>query len=550
MTEDILQAPTAATSTDGPATSRVTAEARRRRTFAVISHPDAGKSTLTEALVLHANVITEAGAIHGKAGRRATVSDWMEMEKARGISITSTALQFPYRAPSGQDCVINLLDTPGHADFSEDTYRVLTAVDCAVMLIDAAKGLEPQTLKLFEVCRLRRIPIITVINKWDRPGRDPLELIDEIQSRIGLRPTPLTWPVGIAGDFKGVLDRRTGNFIRFTRTAGGAKAAPEEHITPDRAHAAAGDDWDNAVEESELLSADGSDYDQDTFLGCETTPLLFTSAALNFGVNQLLDVLVQLAPAPHGQLDTEGHRRPAESPFSAFVFKVQAGMDSAHRDRIAYARVCSGTFERGEVLTHATTGKPFVTKYAQSVFGQQRSTLDTAWPGDVIGLANANVLRPGDTLYRDVPVQYPPIPSFSPEHFAVARGTDPSKHKQFRKGIEQLEQEGVVQVLRSDRRGDQAPVFAAVGPMQFEVASHRMAAEMSAPISLESLPYTVARAASPEDVDFLSRQPSVEVFTRTDGVILVLFSTKWRLEGFQRDNPNVVLQSLVAAGDD
>ena len=550
MTDTSPQTPGTLTAAEGRAADRITAEARRRRTFAVISHPDAGKSTLTEALVLHANRISEAGAIHGKSGRRATVSDWMDMEKARGISITSTALQFPYRAPSGQDCVINLLDTPGHADFSEDTYRVLTAVDCAVMLIDAAKGLEPQTLKLFEVCRLRRIPIITVINKWDRPGRDPLELLDEIQSRIGLRPTPLTWPVGIAGDFKGVLDRRTGNFIRYTRTAGGAKAAPEEHIAPADAHDAAGVDWDNAVEESELLAADGSDYDEDTFLGCETTPLLFTSAALNFGVNQLLDVLVQLAPSPHGQLDVDGHRRPAEAPFSAFVFKVQAGMDSAHRDRIAYARVCSGTFERGEVLTHATTGKPFVTKYAQSVFGQQRSTLDTAWPGDVIGLANANVLRPGDTLYRDVPVQYPPIPSFSPEFFAVARGTDPSKHKQFRKCIDQLEQEGVVQVLRSDRRGDQAPVFAAVGPMQFEVATHRMATELSAPISLESLPYTVARAADPGDVEFLQRQPSVEVFTRTDGVILVLFSTKWRLEGFQRDNPSVKLQSLVAAGDD
>jgi peptide chain release factor 3 len=550
MTDNRLQAPAALSAAEGRAADRITAEARRRRTFAVISHPDAGKSTLTEALVLHANIITEAGAIHGKSGRRATVSDWMEMEKARGISITSTALQFPYRAPSGQDCVINLLDTPGHADFSEDTYRVLTAVDCAVMLIDAAKGLEPQTLKLFEVCRLRRIPIITVINKWDRPGRDPLELLDEIQTRIGLRPTPLTWPVGIAGDFKGVLDRRSGIFIRYTRTAGGAKAAPEEHIAPADAHDAAGLDWDNAVEESELLEADGSDYDQDTFLGCESTPVLFTSAALNFGVNQLLDVLVQLAPSPHGQLDVEGHRRPADSPFSAFVFKVQAGMDSAHRDRIAYARVCSGTFERGEVLTHATTGKPFVTKYAQSVFGQQRSTLDTAWPGDVIGLANANMLRPGDTLYRDIPVQYPPIPSFSPEHFAVARGTDPSKHKQFRKGIEQLEQEGVVQVLRSDRRGDQAPVFAAVGPMQFEVATHRMAGEFSSPISLEPLPYTVARAADPGDVEFLQRQPSVEVFTRTDGVILVLFSTKWRLEGFQRDNPSVKLISLVAAGDD
>ncbi|MDQ1320508.1 MAG: peptide chain release factor 3 [Actinomycetota bacterium] len=533
----------------GPAAQRLTGEAGRRRTFAVISHPDAGKSTLTEALALHARAINEAGAIHGKAGRRATVSDWMEMEQARGISITSTALQFPYTSPDGQDCVINLLDTPGHADFSEDTYRVLSAVDCAVMLIDAAKGLEPQTLKLFQVCRHRRIPILTVINKWDRPGRNALELLDEIQQRIGLKPTPLTWPVGIAGDFKGVLDRRTGNFIRFTRTAGGATAAPEEHISPDRAEDAAGIDWVNAAEECELLSADGSDHDQDTFLTGETTPVLFTSAALNFGVNQLLDTLVRIAPPPSGQRDVDGVLRPVDSPFSAFVFKVQAGMDSAHRDRIAYARVCSGTFERGDVLTHAATGKPFVTKYAQSVFGQQRSTLDSAWPGDVIGLANAAALRPGDTLYRDVPVHFPPIPSFSPEHFAVARGTDPSKHKQFRKGIEQLDQEGVVQVLRSDRRGDQAPVFAAVGPMQFEVASHRMAGEFSSPIALEPLPYTVARAIHPEDAAVAQKQVSMEVLTRSDGVMLALFTTKWRLQGFQEDNPDVRLSSLVAAGD-
>ncbi|HTM85319.1 MAG TPA: peptide chain release factor 3, partial [Mycobacterium sp.] len=449
MTDNALDSSTVA----APQSGRIAAEAARRRTFAVISHPDAGKSTLTEALVLHARAITEAGAVHGKAGRRATVSDWMEMEKARGISITSTALQFPYTTPSGRDCVINLLDTPGHADFSEDTYRVLTAVDSAVMLIDAAKGLEPQTLKLFQVCRHRRIPIITVINKWDRPGRHALELLDEIQARIGLRPTPLTWPVGIAGDFKGVLDRRSGNFIRFTRTAGGATVAPEEHIAAAAAHDAAGDDWETAVEESELLTADGSDYDRETFLDCVSTPLLFTSAALNFGVNQLLDVLTELAPPPGAALDVDGTRRGTDAPFSAFVFKVQAGMDSNHRDRIAYARVYSGTFERGDVLTHAATGKPFVTKYAQSVFGQQRSTLDTAWPGDVIGLANAVALRPGDTLYCDVPVQYPPIPSFSPEHFAVARNADPSKHKQFRRGIEQLDQEGVVQVLRSDRRG-------------------------------------------------------------------------------------------------
>ncbi|OBB84645.1 peptide chain release factor 3 [Mycolicibacterium peregrinum] len=538
MTENALDAPAAKTAQ----AAKIAAEAARRRTFAVISHPDAGKSTLTEALALHARVITEAGAIHGKAGRRSTVSDWMDMEKARGISITSTALQFPYR-----DCVINLLDTPGHADFSEDTYRVLTAVDCAVMLIDAAKGLEPQTLKLFQVCKHRGIPIITVINKWDRPGRHALELMDEIHERIGLRTTPLTWPVGIAGDFKGVMDRRAEKFIRFTRTAGGATAAPEEHIAAADAHAAAGDDWDTAVEESELLSMDGSDYDRETFLSGESSPVLFTSAALNFGVNQLLDVLVELAPAPSGSVDVDGVRRAVDSPFSAFVFKVQAGMDSSHRDRIAYARVVSGTFERGDVLTHAATGKPFVTKYAQSVFGQQRSTLDDAWPGDVIGLANAAALRPGDTLYRDVPVVYPPIPSFSPEHFAVARGTDPSKHKQFRKGIEQLEQEGVVQILRSDKRGDQAPVFAAVGPMQFEVAAHRMATELSAPIALENLPYQVARVVSPEDADFVNRQVSAEVLTRSDGVMLVLFSTPWRLEGFQRDNPDIKLGSLVAA---
>ena len=529
--------------------TKVAAEAKRRRTFAVISHPDAGKSTRTEALALHARVITEAGAIHGKSGRRATVSDWMEMEQARGISITSTALQFPYISPDGTDCVINLLDTPGHADFSEDTYRVLCAVDSAVMLIDAAKGLEPQTLKLFQVCRHRRIPILTVINKWDRPGRHALELLDEIQERIGVKPTPVTWPVGIAGDFKGVLDRRTGNFIRFTRTAGGATAAPEEHISSDRAEEAAGVDWLNAVEECELLSADGADHDQESFLKGDSSPTLFTSAALNFGVNQLLDNLVRLAPSPSGQTDVDGNRRLVDSPFSAFVFKVQAGMDSAHRDRIAYARVCSGTFERGDVLTHAATGKPFVTKYAQSVFGQQRSTLENAWPGDVIGLANAAALRPGDTLFRDVPVEFPPIPSFSPEHFMVAAGTDPSKHKQFRKGIEQLEQEGVVQVLRSDRRGDQSPVLAAVGPMQFEVASHRMATEFNSPIALSPLPYTVARAIEPEDAQIAEKQVSMEVLTRTDGVMLVLFTTKWRLQGFSEDNPGVRLRSLVAAGE-
>ena len=523
----------------------VLTEAARRRTFAVISHPDAGKSTLTEALALHARVISEAGAVHGKAGRRSTVSDWMDMEKARGISISSAALQFSYG-----DAVINLVDTPGHADFSEDTYRVLSAVDAAVMLIDAAKGLEPQTLKLFQVCRHRRIPVITVINKWDRPGREALELLDEIQSRINLKPTPLTWPVGIAGDFRGVVDRRTGDFIRFTRTAGGAKIAPEEQMSAADAFAREGDSWSTAVEEHQLLSADEGDHNQQTFLAGDSTPVLFASAVLNFGVSQLLNTLVDVAPAPFPRGDVDGNTRAVDAPFSAFVFKVQAGMDSAHRDRLAFARVCSGVFERGMVVTHGESGKPFATKYAQAVFGQERTTLDTAYPGDVIGLVNASALRVGDSLYVDKPVHFPPIPSFAPEHFAVIRAKDTSKYKQFRRGIEQLEQEGVIQVLRSDRRGDQAPVLAAVGPLQFEVAAHRMENEFSAPVMLDFLEYTLARATKAADVPFLNSERGVEVLLRGDGAHLALFQDKWKLSYIQRENPDVTLDPLVASADE
>ena len=373
----------------------VSAEAGRRRTFAVISHPDAGKSTLTEALSLHARAIGQAGAVHGKAGRRSTVSDWMEMEQARGISISSSALQFTYR-----DIVLNLVDTPGHADFSEDTYRVLTAVDSAVMLLDAAKGLEPQTMKLFEVCRSRGVPIVTVVNKWDRPGRDPLELMDEIQTRTGLIPTPLTWPVGIAGDFRGVLDRTTGGFIKFTRTAGGASIAPQQFLDPDAALASEGAAWAEAVGEHELLDADGYNHDEAQYLAERTTPVLFAAAVLNFGVGQLLDVLCDLAPPAGPRPDADGVPRPVESPFSAQVFKVQAGMDSAHRDRLAFARVNSGVFHRGDVLTHEPTGRSFATKYVHAVFGRTRETLEVAYPGDVIGLVNAGSLRAGRHAVR------------------------------------------------------------------------------------------------------------------------------------------------------
>ncbi len=521
--------------------TEVLREAERRRTFAVISHPDAGKSTLTEALALHAEVISTAGAVHGKSGRRGTVSDWMEMERARGISITSAALQFAYG-----DHVINLVDTPGHADFSEDTYRVLAAVDAAVMLVDAAKGLEPQTLKLFQVCRHRRIPVVTVINKWDRPGREALELMDEIEQQIGLRPTPLTWPVGTSGDFRGVLNRRTGRYIRYRRTPGGATRAPEEHLDAADAEAVEGEWWAAAVEEHELLAADGADHDQAGFLTGDTTPVLFASAILNFGVAQLLRTLVELAPAPSATSDVDGGERALHEPFSAFVFKVQAGMDAAHRDRLAYARVTSGVFRRGMVATHAETGRPFATKYAQAVFGRDRSVVDTAYPGDIVGLVNASALRVGDTIYEDVPVRFPPIASFAPEHFMVVRAKDTGRYKQFRRGIEQLDQEGVVQVLRSDLRGDQAPMLAAVGPMQFEVAEARMASEFKAPVRLERLDYSVARRTRAEDVAELNSLRGVEVLRRSDGALLALFPDRWRAGAVERNNPHLVLDPLVA----
>ncbi len=549
--------------TGGPATSGsaadVRAQARRRRTFAVISHPDAGKSTLTEALALHAKVISEAGAVHGKAGRKATVSDWMEMEKARGISVSSTALQFNYTSSESDDGVVNvvnLVDTPGHSDFSEDTYRVLTAVDAAVMLIDAAKGLEPQTLKLFQVCRHRGIPVITVINKWDRPGRAPLELLDEIDERIGLTPTPLFWPVGIAGDFRGLLRRGTDDragealeYIKFTRTAGGARIAPEEHLTPDGALDREGDVWTEAAEESELLSASGQDHDQELFLAGQTSPVIFASAMLNFGVRQILDTLVALAPPPRARLDVDGSPREVDDPFSAVVFKVQAGMDTAHRDRLAFMRVVSGVFERGMVVTHAQTGKPFATKYALTVFGRERSTVEDAYPGDVVGLVNATALAPGHTLYVDPKVEFPPIPSFAPEHFAILRAESASKYKQFRKAVDQLDSEGVVQILRNDIRGDASPVMAAVGPMQFEVVSARMKAEYNVEPRVEPLGYALARRTDAASADELNRQRGVEVFTRSDGVLLALVSDKWRLQYLLKEMPELTLEPLVAATD-
>ena len=515
-------------------------EAARRRTFAIISHPDAGKTTLTEKLLLYGGALTGAGAVKAREGRRSAASDWMELEQKRGISITSTALQFPYR-----DHVVNLLDTPGHRDFSEDTYRVLAACDAAVMVLDAAKGIEPQTLKLFEVCRERGLPLLSFLNKWDRPGRDPLELIDEIESTIGVRPTPVTWPVGRPGDFRGVVDRRTDEFWRFTRVARGASMAPEEIVPAEQAAVDEGPAWQQCSEELELLAEVGADVDTELFLEGESTPVLFGSAITNFGVRLLLDALIDLAPSPQPRPDAEGKPRALDSPFSGYVFKVQANMDRAHRDRIAFVRVCSGRFERGMVVTHDRTGKPFNTKYAHTLFGRDRETVEEAWPGDVVGLVNANEVRVGDSLWLDEPVTFEGIPAFAPEHFVVARVTDTGRFKQFRRGIAQLDEEGVVQVLRDPDFGDQEPVLAAVGPMQFDVAKHRLEEEFGAPVELSPTSYTVARRTDETSAQALRAMRGVRVLERADGSLLALFESKFWLDRVLGDQPELVLEPLL-----
>jgi peptide chain release factor 3 len=523
----------------GAANGAVAGETARRRTFAIISHPDAGKTTLTEKFLLYAGAVAEAGAVKARSGRRSATSDWMEMEQQRGISITSTVLQFTYR-----DHVVNLLDTPGHRDFSEDTYRVLAAADAAVMVLDVAKGIEAQTLKLFEVCRARNLPILTFLNKYDRPGRDPLELLDEIEEQISLRPTPVTWPVGIPGDFRGVIDRRTGDFVRFTRTARGATAAPEELVDAERAAAEEGAAWTQAEEEAALLTEIGADLDLPSFHAGESSPAFFGSALTNFGVRHLLDAIVDHTPAPAPRPDAAGEPRPLDTGFSGFVFKIQANMNPAHRDHIAFVRVCSGRFERGMTVTHEPTGKPFTTKYAASVFGADRDTIDEAFPGDVIGLVNASDLAIGDTLYDGSPVRYPAIPTFAPELFAAARALDTSRYKQFRRGLDQLEQEGVVQVLR-DPDGDPTPILAAVGQMQFEVFQHRLEHEFGARTELLRTAHKLARRTDAATAAQLKGVGGCRVLARRDGTLLAIFESEYRLQRLEGEHPDWRLDRIV-----
>ena len=520
--------------------ARPSEQAARRRTFAIISHPDAGKTTLTEKFLLYAGAVQEAGAVKARAGRRRATSDWMALEQERGISISSTVLQFPYRG-----CSVNLLDTPGHRDFSEDTYRVLTAADAAVMVLDVAKGIEPQTLKLFEVCHARRLPVLTFLNKCDRPGRSPLELLDEIEQQIGLVATPLTWPVGEPGVFHGVIDRRDGNFVGFERSLRGGRSM-ETALAAAEAAQLYGADWERAVEECALLNEVGANVSSETFLAGVTSPLFVGSALTNFGVRHLLDAIVDLAPGPSPVPDSNGRERALDDPFSGFVFKVQANMNPAHRDHVAFVRVCSGRFERGMVLTHGASGRPFATKYASSMFGAERLTVEEAWPGDVIGLVNASGLRVGDSLYSGAgePVTYPPIPAFPPELIATAHPADLSRTKQFKRGLDQMEHEGVVQILH--RPGDDpTPILAAVGAMQFDVLSHRMEREFGAAMVLNGPHERTVRRTDAATAISLRELNGVEVLSRGDGVLLAVFQSPYWLARVAADHPSWTLEQIV-----
>ena len=474
-----------------PAEPDLTTQVATRRTFAIISHPDAGKTTLTEKFLLFAGAIDEAGSVKMRRQARSTTSDWMELERTRGISVSSTVLRFEH---GGR--VFNLLDTPGHADFSEDTYRTLWAADAAIVVIDRAKGIETQTRKLFRVCRARGVPIITFVNKCDRPGRDPMALLDEIEAEFGVEPVPLVWPVGDGIVHSGIVDRRSDEVVDIERTAHGA-AAGAERITPlgeDPPPGCPQSDWREVLDDLELLDHAGPVLDQEAVLAGRQTPVFFGSALTNLGVLRLLDGFAELAPSPRPVLDDgDSRERAIDGPFSGFVFKVQANTDPRHRDRIAFLRVTSGRFQRGMSVMNERTRRPITLKFAHELFGRARATLDEAVAGDIVGIVNARGVLVGDTLYEDEPIRFPPIPTFAPEHFVRVRNLESSRYKRFRTGLVQLDEEGVVHVLRRPYRGDQEPILAAVGELQFEVARYRLENEFGCPVSMHPEPWVASR---------------------------------------------------------
>jgi peptide chain release factor 3 len=528
------------------------AAVEHRRNFAIISHPDAGKTTLTEKLLLYGGAIHEAGAVKARRAQRKATSDWMEMEQQRGISITSTVLQFEY-----EDCQINLLDTPGHQDFSEDTYRTLAAADNAVMLIDAAKGLEPQTRKLFEVCRMRGLPIFTFVNKLDRPGREPLELLDEIEQELGLQTYAVNWPIGMGDRFKGVFDRRKQQIHLFERSAHGTREAKDTVVDLGDPHIEKLLDQDlyyQLKEELELIEGIGPELDLELVHQGKMTPVFFGSAMTNFGVQLFLDAFLNYALKPEARNSTAGALPPTYPEFTGFVFKLQANMDPKHRDRVAFVRVCTGKFEKDMTVNHARTGKIVRLSRPQKLFAQDRESIDVAYPGDVIGLNNPGVFAIGDTIYNGKKLEYEGIPCFSPELFAYLRNPNPSKFKQFHKGVTELQEEGAVQIMYSVDESKRDPILAAVGQLQFEVVQFRMQNEYGVETGLEMLPYSVARwvAGGWEALKKVGRLFNTVTVKDNWGRPVLLFKNEWNLQQVESDHPDLQLNASapVASGQE
>ena len=522
-------------------------EISRRRTFAIISHPDAGKTTLTEKLLLYGGAIHVAGEVKARRARRSATSDWMAIEKERGISVATSVMQLDHGGYR-----FNLLDTPGHNDFSEDTYRTLAAADCAVMLVDVAKGVEPQTIKLFEVCRLRKIPIVTFINKMDREGKPPLDLLDEIETVLGIPTSPLTWPVGMGKEFRGVYERETKRFLRYERAEFGRKAARlEASLDDDGLADEIGETALNALrDEVGLLDDAGNDFDMERFLAGEVTPVFFGSAMNNFGVEPFLERFSSLCPEPLPRTAIEGKVETTAPYFSGFVFKIQANMDPRHRDRIAFVRVCSGRFERGMSVTHVRTGKKLNLDRSLTFLAQERATVEEAFAGDILGLWDPGVLRIGDTLSSGDKVSFEGIPIFSPEHFVRVRLKDPMKRKQLKKGLEQLSEEGAVQLLKDRDDAIVDPILGAVGWLQFEVVTHRLKAEYGVEAHFERLPYSQARWVFGDGFEpkGIVRPGMIECVLDIEDRPLLLFDSEWTRRRAEEKNPELTFVAAVQPG--
>lgn len=511
----------------------------KRRTFAIISHPDAGKTTLTEKLLLYSGMLHTAGMVRGRKGRKAAASDWMAMEQERGISITASAMQFTYK-----DTVINVLDTPGHEDFSEDTYRTLTAADCAIMVIDAAKGVEKQTRKLFEVCRLRSIPVLTFINKMDMPGQEPLDLMNEVEDVLGIHSSAINWPIGTGKDFIGVVDRPSNEFIFFSRTStGGALRADVERYSiddPAGRKLIPTDILDKLEQDLELLNMAGNPFTQEAFLKGQVTPVFFASALTNFGVEPFFDAFIHLAPSPQPRSvilsnGEEGIIDPVKDPFSAYVFKIQANMDRQHRDSMAFLKICSGHFERDLVVKHHRLRKEVRLSRPHSMVAGERTTLDFAYAGDIVGVINPGVFRVGDTISLTQGFNFKPMPQFQPEIFARVQPKDVGKRKAFDKGVQQLTSEGAVQIFTPfDLSGD--IIFGAVGQLQFEVMQYRLKDEYGVETILSPLPYTCSGWLK-GDVHTFQKTTGSSLLKDKEEHPIVLFSQIWEKQYAMKLNP-------------